>query len=549
MAGNFGRTPGFRRLIRIMQELQNTEANANRIGLNEKGELDRRTFLQIGGLAALAGTTGALWTLKQKGQSPLQRGLSSQHHSVAIIGGGIAGLNAAYHLKRSGIAAKIFEGSSRIGGRMWTARGGDSVADGITVERGGEFIDTNHREMLWLIKQFGLEGDLIDVQGKSESALEGDAFFLDGALLNSKSVVKDLRRAVEKMIRDRRKAKEDKALFRQIDETPLSQYIESLPVENSTKEILKVAYLTEYGLEVEEQTPWNMINLISFQPYKEFEMFGPSDERFKIRGGNDRLISAMVQDLQSQIEVDHRMEALEKNSDGTYTLYFRGSAPVSADVVLLTIPFNLLKECDLSKAGLPDWKTEVIHQLGYGNNGKVICGFSEAMWRPQGFQGYVFTNSGYQSGWDSSQLQTTEGKPAAYTFYSGGNLAAELANRPNSYWEAQFLGELDAIFPGSRQKFNGRTQVVPWPSFEFFKMSYAAYRVGQYSTLAGKEILPVGNLFFAGEHCSLAFQGYMNGGAITGKKAARDILKALNHQANADLQSEIQDEMRINQTY
>lgn len=31
---------------------------------------------------------------------------------------------------------------------------------------------------------------------------------------------------------------------------------------------------------------------------------------------------------------------------------------------------------------------------------------------------------------------------------------------------------------------------------------------------------PVGKLFFAGEHCSYDFQGYMNGGAETGRWAA-----------------------------
>ena len=39
---------------------------------------------------------------------------------------------------------------------------------------------------------------------------------------------------------------------------------------------------------------------------------------------------------------------------------------------------------------------------------------------------------------------------------------------------------------------------------------------------------PVGNMFFAGEHCSFDFQGYMNGGANTGKTAARQILKDMN---------------------
>lgn len=37
----------------------------------------------------------------------------------------------------------------------------------------------------------------------------------------------------------------------------------------------------------------------------------------------------------------------------------------------------------------------------------------------------------------------------------------------------------------------------------------------------------MGNLYFAGEHCSTDFQGFMNGGAETGRRAAQVLLVAL----------------------
>jgi monoamine oxidase len=45
--------------------------------------------------------------------------------------------------------------------------------------------------------------------------------------------------------------------------------------------------------------------------------------------------------------------------------------------------------------------------------------------------------------------------------------------------------------------------------------------------LAGAEGLSVGNLLFAGEHCSREFQGFMNGGAQTGRLVAEAILHRL----------------------
>jgi monoamine oxidase len=66
-----------------------------------------------------------------------------------------------------------------------------------------------------------------------------------------------------------------------------------------------------------------------------------------------------------------------------------------------------------------------------------------------------------------------------------------------------------------------------WPSYPYSLGSYAAYKKGQWTTIRGAEFKPVGNLFFAGEHCSLKYQGYMNGAAETGFLAAQEILKVL----------------------
>ncbi len=46
---------------------------------------------------------------------------------VGILGAGIAGLVAAYELNRAGYDVQVFEGNDRIGGRVWTVRGGDTI--------------------------------------------------------------------------------------------------------------------------------------------------------------------------------------------------------------------------------------------------------------------------------------------------------------------------------------------------------------------------------------------------------------------------------------
>ena len=65
-----------------------------------------------------------------------------KHTRIAIIGAGIAGLNAALTLQDAGLACSIYEESNCIGGRMHSDT--TTWADGMVSEWCGEFIDGDH---------------------------------------------------------------------------------------------------------------------------------------------------------------------------------------------------------------------------------------------------------------------------------------------------------------------------------------------------------------------------------------------------------------------
>jgi monoamine oxidase len=89
----------------------------------------------------------------------------------------------------------------------------------------------------------------------------------------------------------------------------------------------------------------------------------------------------------------------------------------------------------------------------------------------------------------------------------------------------RLLPGLEKVYPGLTAEMNGRVSRFHWPSFRWSKGSYGCYKPGQWTTIRGAEGAPVNRLYFAGEHCSLDFQGYMNGAAETGQAAARGILR------------------------
>ena len=71
---------------------------------------------------------------------------------VVVIGAGLAGLRAATDLVAAGASVTVVEARDRVGGRVWSHR----FADGQVAERGAEFIDGNHTEVLALAADLGL---------------------------------------------------------------------------------------------------------------------------------------------------------------------------------------------------------------------------------------------------------------------------------------------------------------------------------------------------------------------------------------------------------
>ena len=76
---------------------------------------------------------------------------------IAVVGAGLAGLTAARELRKAGLNPDVYEGSTRIGGRCYSARG--VFSDGQVAEHGGEFIDSDHKEIRDLAKELGLTLD------------------------------------------------------------------------------------------------------------------------------------------------------------------------------------------------------------------------------------------------------------------------------------------------------------------------------------------------------------------------------------------------------
>ena len=89
------------------------------------------------------------------------------------------------------------------------------------------------------------------------------------------------------------------------------------------------------------------------------------------------------------------------------------------------------------------------------------------------------------------------------------------------------LPRIDALFPGTAAAYIAASAVrMHWPIAPFALGSYAVYRPGQ-TSFQGMEGARVGNLHFCGEHCSVDFQGFMEGACETSARVAVALLNDL----------------------
>ncbi|MEX2570116.1 MAG: FAD-dependent oxidoreductase [Gemmatimonadota bacterium] len=84
-----------------------------------------------------------------------------QQRRIAVIGGGLAGLTAAYRLVESGAAVVLFEGREGVGGRMVTDR-----LDGCSIDAGAQLFGSMYRGFLGLAREIGLEDHLVPATGR-----------------------------------------------------------------------------------------------------------------------------------------------------------------------------------------------------------------------------------------------------------------------------------------------------------------------------------------------------------------------------------------------
>ncbi len=505
--------------------------------------MKREQFVRSLGMAALGGTAAPQLVAYAASQA---RG----RERIAVVGAGIAGLVTAMRLRDAGIDATIYESSSRVGGRMHSER--NYWAAGQHTEWCGAMVDSLHVNMHELAHRFGL--GLLDTYAARPPSAR-DTCYLDGRYYSMAQADRDFARIYP--ILQEQLGKVDPtttyanatATARRLDAMSMREWIvRYVPggLDSQLGRLIAESYRNEYGRATDELSALNLVMQLGQQRFydrnHEMNVLGYSDQRYILAGGSQAMPEAIAAWLPAgSISFGRKLLAIRRTRGGAYELRFdrRGAQEsIYADRVVLAIPFIALRALDYSGAGFDSAKINAIENLGYGYHTKLHLQFDRRAWMraahpwPQPTTGQIWTTLSVQSALDYSLGQAgRDGLIEVFTAGAPGMLDtpptpyAHIAGSAAVAWHARrFLEQLDSIWPGVSSTWNGRATFGNAQADPNILASYSCWLVGQCTTIAGHEARAQGRIHFAGEHTSVAYQGFMEGGAESGLRAAGEIL-------------------------
>ncbi|MDH6138748.1 monoamine oxidase [Kitasatospora sp. GP30] len=566
-------------LARRLRELAADHATAARLGLpadeytelrdEAAADLDGPSRRQLLGRAAalgLAVAAGGLAAARPaRAADPRATALPSPRPTaratgeaprIAVIGAGISGLNAALTLADKGVAATVYEANpSRIGGRMFS--GGSPWHPGLweqgqVSEYGGELLDTGHHTMLQLCQRFGLGTTSVrhvyGAQADQVLWFQGGYYPRAQADLDFKPVWQAIRSDIQAGGSAPTWDSHNAAAVA-LDGMTVRDWINSRVPGGCASLLgafLDVAYNVEYGADTTAQSSYDLLTLLSSQANPgSFNIWGGSDERYHITGGNDQVPHAIAAALPAgTVQQGWTLTAVTRNADGTQTLAFDldggGTRTVTADHTILAVPLPVLQQdIDLSGAGLDAMMRGVLTHMTMGACTKLNMQFGSRPWAGSGpwpgiSNGECFSDQDFQQAWDVTRGQA--GSDGILVQYGGGSLARSLTP-PTAFTDAstpytaalvtRYLAQIERLFPGTGAAWNGRATLSAWHLNPYSHGAYSYWPTGYLTSYAGYEGTAQGNLHFAGEHTSYNFQGYMEGGAQEGARAAQEVLTAI----------------------
>jgi monoamine oxidase len=442
---------------------------------------------------------------------------------VLIIGGGMAGLVAAYELRRRGHDALVLEAQGRVGGRVYTLRA--PFAPGLYAEAGAMRIPRAHQLTLEYCGQFKLEmrpfvmgnpRGLAYIGGQRMTSAEANEH---PEKLPFNLTTAEHGRSADSLWNDA--IVDIKALYDAGPERAWPEIVRRYD-EYSLYEFLKSRGFSEGAIEF-----YAVMNFVESDLHNSFvevlreELGGAYVDMQTISGGMDALPNAFYRAMPEAVRFGTEVRAIEQDQDSV-TVHCRvGPDPVSftGDYAICTVPFSVLRPIEHR---FSHEKDRAIRQLNYHASTKILFQVRERIW--EGADGIVGGASVTdlpvrRLNYPPSDSSTARGILLAS--YTWGQDALQWGAMDEETRVEEALDDVERLHPGIRDVFEVGASHA-WYSDRWARGAFALFAPEQQTSLQGAIVQPEGRVYFAGEHCSL-YHAWIQGALESGIIAARQI--------------------------
>ena len=432
--------------------------------------------------------------------------------SVLVAGGGLAGLSAAYDLAALGAEVRIIESRSRVGGRVWTVR--EPFADSQHAEAGGDMIDAGQDEIASLARELGLK--LVRI------LQHGWAYVRPGpdgrvaiAQRNAFAGWERLDRCLAGLARRYRLAERrwDSPIATELARRSVAEWLDDTHADDA----LRSTVLGMRGFFLADPEELSLLALVDQFASEEAPAL---DKMYRIEGGNDRLASALAARFADRVSLGTELVAVSHRGKGVRASVKRGrqTSQLECDYLVFTVPATLLRRIPITPA-LPAQQHDAIARLRYGRGTKTLLQYPRRFWRSPGRPRAFGSPLTFGAVWEGNEEQ--RGRAGILALLAGGSASDRTAEIVAKEGIGALASSLDWL--GSRGLNPIASHQVVWESDPCARGGYAVFDAGFDPALRDWLARPFGRLFFAGEHTSVRWQGYMNGAVESGRRAAAEV--------------------------
>lgn len=407
---------------------------------------------------------------------------------VIVIGAGLAGLRAATDLRAAGLDVVVLEARDRVGGRVWSHR----FENGQTAERGAEFIDGNHTEVLALAAALGLS------LTERSADLDPQATLIDAG---GRSVPMHLHASLADDLARWEAALATVQPTDEFEQATLADLLGSLGLSVMARVVIGREIRTEFMLPPEAVSQRFAAEVLRNQ-------LAGQRERHRIVGGNDLLALGMADRLGDVVRLNTEVRSLDA---ATGSVVLADESMVEASAIVAAVPLPVLSRL---WAELP----ASLGGIGYGIGGKISVQFSRRIWLDYSRNGTVLTERSWGHLWETTDDQP--GDTGVLTNLLASYDGASLVSMPGV--ADHLVGEIERIFPGARG-LAGERVVTDWTNDPYSLAAYACFGPGQWAAAQPALHATHGRLWLAGEHAD-GFAGFMEGALRSGARVAAGII-------------------------